>query len=239
MKCIMAQSAALLLAAAAVFANPVAFEMGTAADKDIVYESAKGAKALPFGDKTDGDQTFVENNHGDGNVTAQGLPSNRKIASGHAELGSYHLLPYNGKNVIELGAHGSTPAESHRISVPKHAYKLIGILAASVHGDSSYTIKLHYADGSETVVWWEADDWFEEADQLRASQKPVITKMDRVRAKDGTIDKAGHYSLFEFIVVPDSKKILDAITIGNDPNRWPDDAERWGAVFAISGATAD
>jgi hypothetical protein len=227
------------LLATTAWAKPIAFEMGTAADKDIIYESGKGSKAAPFGDKTEADQCFVEDAHADGNVTAKGLPKNRKVASAQAELGDYQLLPYNGKNVIELCARADSPAESHKISVPKHAYKMIGLLVAGVHGDVSFTIKLHYADGSEAVVWWEADDWYDEADALRASQKAVINKMDRARAKDGAIDKAAHYSLFEFTIVPDSRKILDAITIGNDPNRWPEDADRWGAVFAISGATAD
>lgn len=222
-----------------IWAAPIAFDLTPEADKDIIYESAKGNKAAPFGERPEADQSYVEDGHTDGNVSAKGLPKNRKLPSTRPELGDYQLLPYHGKNVIELGTHATSPVENHKISVPKHAYKAIGILAAAVQGDASFTVKLHYADGSQTVVWWEADDWNDEGDALRKSQSPVISKMDRVRGKDGSIDKAGHYSIFEFFITPDSGKILDAITIGNDPNRWPDDGERWAAVFAVSGVPAD
>lgn len=222
------------------WAKSVSFDIAGEADKDVIYEnSGKGQKASPFGERPEADQSFVEDGHTDGNVTAKGLPKNRNLASTHAELGEYHLLPYNGKNVIELSTRGESPKESHTIQVPKHAYKTIGLLVAAVQGDASFTIKLKYADGSENVVWWEADDWYDEDDALRTSQQVVTNKMDRVRGKDGAIDKAGHYSLFEFTVTPDAGKVLDSITIGNDPNRWPDDGDRWAAVFAINGATAD
>lgn len=233
--------AAVMFAAAQIAwaGGPVSVDLSAAAEKDLIYEAdAKGLKAEAFGELAEADQAFVEEGHSDGNVTATGLPKKGTLPSTRTELGTYQLLPYKGKNAIELATRGGTPAESHKLSVPKGHYALIGILTAAVQGDASFTVKLHYSDGSQTVIWWEADDWYDEGDAVRASQQVVIGKMDRVRGKDGAIDKAGHYSLFEFLVAPDSGRELAAITLGNDPNRWPDDADRWAAVFAVKGALA-
>jgi hypothetical protein len=59
------------------------------------------------------------------------------------------------------------------------------------------------------------------------------------RAREGRVDKAGHYSLFEFIIPTDPGKTLESVMIGNDPNRWPSDQNRWAGVFAINGETAN
>ncbi len=62
--------------------------------------------------------------------------------------------------------------------------------------------------------------------------------MDRVNVYTGLIDDQDHFNLYEFVFRNvDSNRVLEAVTIGNDPNRWPGSAERWGGLFAMNGLT--
>jgi hypothetical protein len=219
------------------WSETVSFDISGAVEKDVVMEKAPGGKAESFGDHPEGFEAFVEEGYLDEVAAARGLPPDRKVKSTQPGLGTYRLLAYNKPNVIELSCRAEAPAEEHSIKVPAKKYKQIGLLVSSVDGDSSFTIKLRYSDGTEQVLWWEADDWYETDAMLRQSQNIAIGGMDRVR--ESRIDKEGHYSLFEFLVKPDPSKVLDSIALGNDPNRWPQDQDRWAVVFAVNGQTAE
>ncbi len=210
----------------------VQFDIGTAANKDVIYEG--GAGTQPFGENQFATEAFAVNGYNDGTTTANGLPASGVLASSQPGLGNYQLLPFNGANVVELYTHNSGPFVSHLIDIPNQRYAQIGLLVSAVEGDASFTIQLHYTDGTE-VAWWEADDWFDTGGNLRPSQQVIISGMDRVNVNTGQVEDSNHFSLFEFLVTPDADRVLTGITIGNDPNRWPDDQHRWAGLFAMNG----
>lgn len=212
----------------------VQFDISDAAHKDVIYEGGAGTQA--FGENPFGEQAFAVSGYNDGTTVANGLPVSGVLASSQPGLGSYQLLPYDGPNVVELYTHSSGPFVSHLIDVPNQRYAQIGLLVSAVEGDASFTIRLHYSDGIETA-WWEADDWFDTGGNLRPSQNVIISGMDRVNVNTGEVEDSNHFSLFEFLVTPDADRVLTGITIGNDPNRWPDDQHRWGGLFAMNGQT--
>ena len=104
---------ALIIAAASARAEVLSFNLGTAFDKDLVFEKGAGASAEKFGENPDGTQAFVEN----GVLNADGLPSNRIVPS-PTGFGSYELADYAAANAIELASHAEAAAETHAIDVP-------------------------------------------------------------------------------------------------------------------------
>jgi hypothetical protein len=135
--------------------------------------------------------------------------------------------------VIELPSSANAPAESHVIETPRFAYSKIGILAASQGGDASFALILRYADGSATTNWFEADDWYRKS---RATNMAVLEGMDRAVASDGSVEDSNHFNVYEFICTSvDRGRVLESVTVGNDPHRWPDSEGRFTAVFAING----
>jgi hypothetical protein len=211
-------------------AGVVSFDLAPAAEKDVVSERGVGATAERAGENAEANQAFVEQ----GNMQADGLPGNRSIES-PAGIGRYKLLPYDGSNAIELSSHADAAAESHAIDVPDATYSRIGLLVASVDGDSSFTIKLMYADGTESIGWFEADDWYQP--QLnRGNCMPAAANMDRVNTATGELEDANHFQLYEFVFTGvDATKVLDRLVLGNDPNRFDSARASWGLVFAING----
>jgi hypothetical protein len=207
-------------------------DLSGSVDKDIIFESAAAPSAV-FGENPVAKQMLVVDKYDDGHHVANGLPPSRVVASSNPNLGSYILQPYTGPNVIELASHRSAPPESHVIDLPDKKYELIGLLVTSVDGDTSFTIKLNYVDGTAATNWWEADDWADTGKEVRPGQHPVLNGMDRA-ANSGAIEDVNHYSLFEVAVSPDKARALDSITVGNDPNRFPDNQGRWAAIFAIN-----
>jgi hypothetical protein len=214
----------------------ISFDLGPAANKDVIWET--GGTASRFGENPQGHSAYVVQGYLDGKVRAKGLPADRKIKSATQDLGTYMLLPYDKKNVFELPSDAAAPVVSATIPVPPRHYRKIGLVVSAVDGNASMTIKLHYDDNTTTTHWWEADDWGTEREKLRVTQQPVINNMDRIRADTGQIETGYPFSLFEFVVSPDRTRVLKAITISNDPNRWPGDQRRWAGVFAINGAAA-
>ncbi|HEY8239977.1 MAG TPA: hypothetical protein VIH35_00945 [Kiritimatiellia bacterium] len=219
--------------AAAARAETVRFDLSAVAEKDVIYERGLASSAEPAGENPKGTQAFVEQ----GMMDADGLPAAGKISS-PAGFGDYALLSYKGKNAIELPSHADAPAESHAVDVPDAKYSRIGVLGAAVDGDCSFTIKLVYLDGSETVGWWETEDWYQP--QLnRGNCVPAAANMDRMNTETRELDDANHYQLYEFIVADvDPAKTLAQIVIGNDPHRFDASKESWGLVFAINGEMA-
>lgn len=218
------------------WAATVTFDLSDAVDADIVYEGGPGTQT--FGQNPFATQTFAADGYSDGSTTADGLPASQQLESTYSGLGSYQLLPYDGNNAIELYTHSSGPYESHEIDVPDFTYLTIGLLVSAVEGDASFTIKLNYLDGTVTR-WWEADDWYDDGGNVRPNEHVVIGEMDRVNVNTGQVEDSNHFSLFEFLLTPDTNRVLTSITIGNDPNRWPDDQQRWAAIFAMNGEVAD
>jgi hypothetical protein len=218
---------------AVLCAAPVTFDLSAAVTKDVVYE--KGGTAAPFGRNTNAVQAFGEAGAMDG------LPADRQVKSTDADLGTYLLRPYDTPNVVELNSSSNAPDEAHVIEVPHHRYSKIGLVVSAVDGDCSFTIKLRYTEGTEDVLWFEADDWYDLGP--RGNLKKVIRDRDRVNAKTGAVEDSNHFNLYEFVLdaarglKPD--KVLTSVTIGNAPNRWPGDTTRYGGVFAINGAAAD
>ena len=211
----------------------VRFDLGSEADKDVVCEAGKTCTASPFGQNPASPQCFVETGRKHKGIDANGLPVDRLAPSSDKELGAYLLLPYTGMNVIELPTSANAPAESHVILVPKFSYSKIGILAASQGGDASFTLILRYTDGTVSTNWFESDDWYRRS---RGTNIPVLEGMDRALASDGSIEDSNHFNLYEFICTSvDRGRILESITIGNDPHRWPDSESRYTAVFAVNG----
>ena len=212
----------------------IPFDLSEVAEKDVVYEASANTMTQPFGGNPAAVACFVENGWVNGGVTCNGLPTNRTVASRDAELGSYSLLPYDKKNVIELATSTNAPAETQTIDVPHNRYSKIGLLLSAEGGEASFTIKLNYLDGSTTTDWVEADDWY----QLTRSwnQSVAVGNMARVAAADGAINATNHFNVYEFIFSNiDTTKVLRSISIGNDPNRWPGDATRYVGVFAVNG----
>jgi hypothetical protein len=207
-------------------------DLSSAVDKDVIFESVDATSAI-FGEHPEARQMFVVDGHDDGKATADGLPPNRVIDSANPDLGSYILQPYSGKNAIELASDRAAPAESHLVDLPNKKYERIGMIVSAVNGDTSFTIKFTYEDGTITILWWEADDWADTGKDLRPSQRAAVSDMDRINVS-GQVEDSDHFSLFEIFLEPDAGKVLDSVTIGNDPNRSPDDQPRWGAVFAIN-----
>jgi hypothetical protein len=234
--CLLALGVALLAAAVAAGA-PVSFDLGKEVDKDIVREAAPRGRASAFGENTPAVHCFAEEGYTDSKLVAKGLPKEREVGSNEAGLGLYSLQPYDRYNVIELGTIAGDKPERHVIDVPDGKYAKIGILAASVDGDVSFTLELRYADGTIEMLWWETDDWYDMGP--RGNLKKVVRDMDRVVARTGAVEKTGHFNLYEYVIDTtrglDAEKVLDSIAIGNSPNRWPDAEKRWAAVFAING----
>lgn len=229
--------AAAWLVAAAVPAEPVSFDLSAVADKDVVREAKPMAKASIFGDGATATQCFVEEGASDGKTVTRGLPRDRKAASNDPGLGAYQLLPYDKANVIELATSAESKPKRYVIDVPDGKYQKIGILAAAVDGDASFTIEFKYADGTVEMAWWETDDWYDLGP--RGNLKKVVREMDRAVARTGALEKANHFNLYEYIVDAERglspEKVLDSIAIANTPNRWPEQERRWGAVFAVNG----
>lgn len=232
MKATVVVFALALAAAQPARGEAVRADLSSAADKDIVFESSSVASAI-FGEHPEARQLFVIDGYDDGKVVADGLPPDRVIDSANPNLGSYILQPYAGKNAIELTSDRAAAGESHIVDLPNKKYELVGMLVSSVNGDTSFTIKFNYEDGSVATNWWEADDWAENGKDLRPTQRPAISDMDRISVS-GQVEDSDHFSIFEITLEPDAGKILDSVTIGNDPNRSPDDRPCWGAVFAIN-----
>ncbi len=229
----------LLLLPAVVHAASHPFDLSGAATKDVIFE--EGGRASPFGENPAAAHAFAERGHGDGASRAEGLPRSRKLHSNDADIGEYLLAPYDGPNVIEAGSSQDAPAVNARFEVPRRKYQKIGFVVAAVDGDASFTIKLHYTDGSAESVWWEADDWYDLGP--RGNLTKAAREMDRVEAATGKVEKSAHFHLYEFILDEtrglNSARALEAITIGNDPHRWPSDQSRWGGVFAVTGVEAE
>ncbi len=221
-----------LAAASSARGEFVRADISSAVDKDVIFESASAPSAI-FGAHPEARQLFVMDGYDDGKVTADGLPPDRVIDSANPNLGSYILQPYAGMNVIELASDQAAPAESHVVDLPNKKYELVGMLVSSVNGDTSFTIKFNYEDGSVTTNWWEADDWADAGKDLRPTQRPAASDMDRISVS-GQVEDSDHFSIYEISLAPDAAKVLDSVTIGNDPNRSPVDQAGWGAVFAIN-----
>ena len=211
----------------------IRFDLSGEADKDLVFEDGKNAGATAFGEGSNSLQCLVEEGRRFKTRTAKGLPSSRLVKSTDLELGNYQLLSYTTLNAIELPAFEKGEGETHILDVPDMRYAKIGMLTASQNGDSSFTIKLFYQDGTVSTNWFEADDWCRKS---RVSNKEVLKGMDWAMAADGAVEKVGCVQLYEFILPEvDADRILDRIAVGNDPHRWPDGEARCGAVFAING----
>ncbi|NCC50960.1 MAG: hypothetical protein EOM20_07050 [Spartobacteria bacterium] len=228
----------MILVAGGAIASPVQLELGPVMDKDLVWEK-RGMQgcAEAFGANPNAVHAFVEDGYIDTETQARGLPSSRFLRSPRPELGIYRMASYTGPNAIELASAEDAEPERHRIEVPKGRYALLGLLVSSVDGDSSFTIELQYADGHSDALWWEADDWYDLGP--RGNLAKVIRDMDRVDISSGAIDAGNHFNLYEFVVMPDAGKELEAIVIGSDPHRWPIETPRWAAVFAINGVLAE
>ena len=207
----------------------------------MIYEKGVQPKASPLGQNPVGTQSLVEDAYSSGTNVAVGLPTDRKIQSTSASLGTYILLPYNQKNVIEFSTATNAVPVSYTIHVPTKRYDAIGLLVLAVDGDASFTLKLEYDDGTTDENWFEADDWYDLGP--RGNLRKVVRNMDRVEASSGKVEKSGHFNLYEFIFDSlrglNTEKKLTAITISNDPNRWPDSANRWGCVFAVNGSSIE
>jgi hypothetical protein len=227
--------ALVLLLAGGVHAEVVQINLGGAVDKQVIKAAGGGGTPQHFGGNLSAKHAYVENGYTDGITIANGLPTNHLVAS-PSGLGTYQLLSYTSDNVLELATSGTEPAESHVINVTTGHYTRIGLLVAAVEGDSSFTIELHYQDGTTATDWWEADDWYQAG--TRSNCVVAIGAMDRVNVFTGLIDDQDHFNLYEFVFRNvDSNRVLDAVTIGNDPNRWPGSGERWGGLFAMNGLT--
>ncbi|MBN1268503.1 MAG: hypothetical protein JXB04_02865 [Kiritimatiellae bacterium] len=222
-------------------AAAIPFDLGSCADKDVIFEAGGAGAADVFGEGAGATACFVEDGHDDGTTVANGLPANRLLASGDADLGNYVLLPYDRNNIIELSSHYPTaetnvPVKSYLIDVPDQRYSKIGMLVSSAEGDTSFTITFNYLDGTAVTNWYESDDWYQSS---RPSNIDVITGMDRATAADGTVEDSNHFNLYEYILTNvDTNKVLDSITVGNRPNHWPGGEWRYGGVFAVNGAAS-
>ena len=215
--------------------NVVQFDLSAIAEKDVVLEKSKEARADGFGGNPASPQCFVETGRKQKGYEAIGLPENRLIPSTDPELGEYFLLPYDGPNVVELASSANALGETCYIDVPNQCYSKLGIVTASSGGDTSFTITLIYDDGSQADYWFESDDWYRKS---RSTNLKLLEGMDWGKSSDGSIEKVAHFQLYEFILADiDEERKLDKIAIGNNPYRWPDSEERSGGIFAINGRT--
>ncbi|NCC52234.1 MAG: hypothetical protein EOM20_13595 [Spartobacteria bacterium] len=221
-----------VLMADCVLADVIQFNISGSVNKDLVYESGGGADA--FGSHAGANQSYLEDGYSSGN----GLPSSRLLSSSQAGLGSYSMLSYDGNNAIELYAAGAAGTVSYNIDIPDLKYDQLGLLVGGVNGDVSFGYTLNYADASTFDGWWEADDWYDTGGDLRANMNVIISDMDNVNVGDGTINDLNHFSMFEFLIMPDNTdKVIASIDIHNDPSyRWSSSGDGSGAVFAMNGA---
>lgn len=231
MKAFMVMIGVLALAAGA-FGEPLRFDISAACNKDVVYEGGGNGTALPFGGNPEAVHCFGEAGFMDG------LPKNRLVSSSDAELGMYLLRPYDADNVIELNSLAVAESQDYVIDVPDRAYAKIGLLVSAVDGDCSFTLKVRYEDGTVDTLWWEADDWYDLGP--RGNLVKAVRDMDRVEAATGKVEDSNHFNLYEFILDEEHglkpQGVVLSLSVGNDPNRWPNDASRYGGVFAINGA---
>src|SRR4029079_5960388 len=124
-------------------------DLSGSVDKDIVFEST-ATRSQVFGENPEAKQLFAMDGYDDGHCVANGLPPNRVVQSTIPGMGSYIFLPYAGLNAIELASSGSASAESHRVDLPNKAYEGIGMVVASVDGDTAFSITMNYEDGTAT-----------------------------------------------------------------------------------------
>ena len=210
----------------------VPFDLSVVANKDVVLEAGNAGRASPFGASPVSSMCFVESGYRQKGVTAKGLPFDRLVPSATPDLGRYILLPYDRPNVIELATSREISPTNFLIQIPRGHYSEVGVLAASQGGDASFTLILSYADGTSTTNWFEAGDWLKSSCHVN----PLVGGMERVNPRDGSIDSSNRVSLCEFVftnVV--ASRELAGVTIGSDPNRWPDGEKRFAAVFAVNG----
>ncbi|MBN1269471.1 MAG: hypothetical protein JXB04_07790 [Kiritimatiellae bacterium] len=223
----------ILAVGLAATAHVAQFDLGGAVNKDVIQEASATGSTAPFGGNPVAVAAYVEDGYADGELRANGLPSNRIVTS-PSGLGEYLLRPYGGKNVIELESAQYAPAKSLTIRVPPGRYARIGMLVAAVDGDASFSIKINYADSTSDTGWWEADDWYGMGP--RGNQALAVGDMDLVNVKTKKIDDANVFGLYEYVYTGiDTNKVIHSIAIGNDPHRWPDFEQRYGGVFAING----
>ncbi|MFH0953089.1 MAG: hypothetical protein V1873_02035 [Verrucomicrobiota bacterium] len=213
----------------------VSFDLGPYVEKDIVYNEGDAANDV-FGDRPGDVHGFCEDGWSNGATRAAGLPANRIVRSTAQGL-EYRLLPYSTANVIELCTWSNAPAESYVLDAPVTArYARIGILAASVGGDATFTILLRYADGTVATSTWEAADWRQPAATNVAF---VFTNLNHVVAADGTIQGAAEHRLCEYVLDSnrglDSTRDLAGVTIANRPLYGPAATNAYAAIFAVSG----
>jgi len=212
------------------------FNLAAVAEKDIVYNAGDATNDV-FGEWPGDVLCFGENGWSDGSTTTIGLPTNRQVKSADANLGTYHLLPYSGKNVIELNTTNATDDFYFQLPTPAK-FKKFGLLVAAAQGNASLTFKIHYKDWVNNS-WFAADDWYSLS--RPAELTIAITNMHRVVASNGAVDTFQHFNLYEcnFDQVDGLDTNLDVvgISIAEAPNAWSSRGllPSYAAVFAING----
>jgi tetratricopeptide (TPR) repeat protein len=141
-----------------------------------------------------------------GRPDAQGLPVTGRI-EGH-QLGAF-----SGPNALALIENG----EPVRIEVPPGQYRALALLVCAALGDVQMPIALHYTEGMPGSATVPADDWFDDAADLRPDRNiqahswPLIDGMDRLR--QNAFHDCDDAALFEVILPVNSGKELVAVVL--------------------------
>lgn len=138
-----------------------------------------------------------------------GLPSDGKVASRTAGLGTYQFGDYEGLNAIQITG-ASSPM---MIDIPDGRYRRLGFLTSNANGSAQLALTVVYTDSTQdTGLVVQSPDWFNHG----TGTPEVLTGMDRARWS-GTkwlLHDANSPAIFETVINVNRSKEVSHIMLG-------------------------
>lgn len=139
-----------------------------------------------------------------------GLPADRLITSANEDV-RYQLATYDTPNALSLHEYGQEGTAEFQ--VPVNTTELF-ILGTSGNGEAKVSIRLNYADGSQTEAGtYTIRDWSVRNNALQGNE--AVVALGNIRRDNDTYSSDNHYCLFDFSVPVDADKDLTSVTITN------------------------
>ncbi len=146
---------------------------------------------------------------------AGGLPKDRIVVSANEDV-KYALQPYNANNALALHTAGTSGTLT--LATPIETSELF-VLGTSGNGASSLTVKLHYADGTETSAGtFQIRDWSVRTEQLQGDE--AVKGLGNISRDNDSYSSDNHYCLFDFSVPVDKERMLEAVTFTSTSNAY-------------------
>ncbi len=142
--------------------------------------------------------------------SAGGLPLDHLVTSANEGV-RYELSPYNANNALSLHNWGDEGTVSFQLPV---ATSELFVLATSGNGDSRVSVRLNYADGTQTDAGiYTIRDWSVRSYDLQGDE--AVTALGNIRRDNNAYSGDNHYCLFDFSIPVDTERQLLSVTFTN------------------------